>query len=488
MLFVHEGTGVLGHGLRADPLRPGRLPGPADRHDLAPRPRRRRRPADALPRVPVRDRAAEALPQRLRPAPRALAVLAARHPGARATAPPRTDEGDFGVLVKMRGRLTAYHYATHPFDVVGWDGYLWPFAFNIADFEPITGRVHQPPPVHQTFAARNFVVCSFVPRKFDYHPLAIPAPYNHSNINSDEVIYYVAGNFMSRRGVGISSFTLHPAGIPHGPHPGTAEASIGKEATEELAVMVDTFHPLRITRQAAALEDARYPYSWLPAEDASGEARELARARAGGVPGLTRQDALISCADQAGSVDEESRIALDLGMQGGILDDGFLRVDDEPDARRRSATQTRSCRPTGRSRRRHRAGAATSGTAARWPGCMSRSTAPSASSCSAVWPPMVPFDRLRGLDVGASWPAAATSASTELRRAAVEDTHRAVARVRVHVVEDRQVDGAGSGEALEVSIRPADVPGPAGGDRHRHRGRNGSTPYRSRPPRVGLRR
>ena len=119
------------------------------------------------------------------------------------------------------------------------------------------------------------MVCSFVPRKFDYHPLAIPAPYNHSNINSDEVIYYVAGNFMSRRGVDISSFTLHPAGIPHGPHPGTAEASIGKEATEELAVMVDTFHPLRITRQAAELDDARYPYSWLPAEDASGEAREL---------------------------------------------------------------------------------------------------------------------------------------------------------------------------------------------------------------------
>ena len=189
--------------------------------------------------------------------------------------PARTDEGEFRVHVKMRSRLTAYHYRHHPFDVVGWDGYLWPFAFNIGDFEPITGRVHQPPPVHQTFAARNFVVCSFVPRKFDYHPLAIPAPYNHSNINSDEVIYYVAGNFMSRRGVGISSFTLHPAGIPHGPHPGTAEASIGKEATEELAVMVDTFHPLRITRQAAALEDGRYPYSWLPAEDASGEAREL---------------------------------------------------------------------------------------------------------------------------------------------------------------------------------------------------------------------
>src|SRR4051794_17990719 len=163
--------------------------------------------------------------------------------------PPRTDEGEFQVHVKMRGRLTAYHYRHHPFDLVGWDGYLWPFAFNIGDFEPITGRVHQPPPVHQTFQARNFVVCSFVPRKFDYHPLAIPAPYNHSNINSDEVIYYVAGNFMSRRGVAISSFTLHPAGIPHGPHPGTAEASIGKEATEELAVMVDTFRPLWLTKR-----------------------------------------------------------------------------------------------------------------------------------------------------------------------------------------------------------------------------------------------
>ena len=147
------------------------------------------------------------------------------------------------IEVKTRGRITAYHYRHHPFDLVGWDGHLWPFAFNIGDFEPITGRVHQPPPVHLTFQPRNYVICSFVPRKFDYHPLAIPAPYNHSNINSDEVIYYVAGNFMSRRGVDISSFTIHPAGIPHGPHPGSVEASIGKEATEELAVMIDTFHP-----------------------------------------------------------------------------------------------------------------------------------------------------------------------------------------------------------------------------------------------------
>ncbi len=190
-------------------------------------------------------------------------------------AAPQTESGDFVVNVRTRGRLTAYHYRNHPFDVVGWDGYLWPFAFNIGDFEPITGRIHQPPPVHLTFQPRNFVVCSFVPRKFDYHPLAIPAPYNHSNINSDEVIYYVAGNFMSRRGVDISSFTVHPAGIPHGPHPGTVEASIGKEATEELAVMIDTFHPLHLTRQAAELDDDRYPYSWIPPEDGAQHAREL---------------------------------------------------------------------------------------------------------------------------------------------------------------------------------------------------------------------
>jgi len=189
--------------------------------------------------------------------------------------PPHEESGDFVVWVRARKRITAYHFHHHPLDVVGWDGYLFPFIFNIGDFEPITGRIHQPPPVHQTFAGNNYVVCSFVPRKFDYHPLAIPAPYNHSNINSDEVIYYVAGNFMSRRGVEISSFTLHPAGIPHGPHPGTVEASIGKEGTEELAVMVDTFHPLNLTAAARQLEDESYPYSWLPPEDAAENAQAL---------------------------------------------------------------------------------------------------------------------------------------------------------------------------------------------------------------------
>jgi len=191
---------------------------------------------------------------------------------------PHDEADEFVVDVRSTDRVTAYHYRTHPFDLIGWDGYLWPFRFNIGDFQPITGRVHQPPPVHQTFQARNFVVCSFVPRKFDYHPLAIPAPYNHSNINSDEVIYYVAGNFMSRRGVEIGSFTDHPAGIPHGPHPGTVEASIGRDATEELAVMVDTFNPLQLTKQAMALDDDRYPFSWLPpdAAEAAREASELA--------------------------------------------------------------------------------------------------------------------------------------------------------------------------------------------------------------------
>ena len=171
--------------------------------------------ADALAGMPQRARASQALSERVRPAARAQPLLAARHP-VPTFRPPNPATGDFRVAVKARGRLTTYHYAGHPFDVVGWDGYLWPYAFNIGDFEPITGRVHQPPPVHQTFQGHNFVVCSFVPRKFDYHPLSIPAPYNHSNINSDEVIYYVAGNFMSRRGVDIASFTSIPRASPTG--------------------------------------------------------------------------------------------------------------------------------------------------------------------------------------------------------------------------------------------------------------------------------
>ncbi|MBA3948286.1 MAG: homogentisate 1,2-dioxygenase [Herpetosiphonaceae bacterium] len=175
---------------------------------------------------------------------------------------PHDERGAFEVHVRARGRLTKHVLDHHPLDVVGWDGYLYPFALNIEDFEPITGRVHQPPPVHQTFQGTNFVVCSFVPRLFDYHPLSIPAPYNHSNVESDEVLYYVEGNFMSRRGIEEGSITLHPAGMPHGPHPGTAEASIGKPRTDELAVMVDTFRPLYTTKTALRYEDPRYTYSW----------------------------------------------------------------------------------------------------------------------------------------------------------------------------------------------------------------------------------
>ncbi|MBA3468851.1 MAG: homogentisate 1,2-dioxygenase [Herpetosiphonaceae bacterium] len=175
----------------------------------------------------------------------------------------RDERGEFAVHVRAHGRMTSHVLDHHPLDVIGWDGYLYPYALNIEDFEPITGRIHQPPPVHQTFPGPNFVICSFVPRMFDYHPEAIPAPYNHSNVESDEVLYYVEGNFMSRKGVDIGSITLHPSGMPHGPHPGTAEASIGKPATEELAVMVDTFRPLYMTKAALGIEDESYTYSWI---------------------------------------------------------------------------------------------------------------------------------------------------------------------------------------------------------------------------------
>ncbi len=172
-------------------------------------------------------------------------------------------KGEFLIRMKKKGLLYPIWYANHPFDVVGWDGYDYPYALSIHDFEPITGRVHQPPPVHQTFDAHNFVICSFVPRLFDYHPLAIPAPYNHSNIDSDEVLYYVDGDFMSRKHVERGMITLHPLGIPHGPHPGTVEKSIGAKDTQELAVMVDTFRPLTMTNDALAIEDESYMTSWM---------------------------------------------------------------------------------------------------------------------------------------------------------------------------------------------------------------------------------
>lgn len=173
------------------------------------------------------------------------------------------EKGEFLIKVKKQNEIVEMVYATHPFDVVGYDGYNYPYAFSIHDFEPITGRIHQPPPVHQTFESDAFVVCSFVPRLYDYHPESIPAPYNHSNIDSDEVLYYVDGDFMSRNDVDAGHISLHPAGIPHGPHPGATERSIGEVQTDELAVMVDTFKPLQITEEAIKIADEDYYKSWL---------------------------------------------------------------------------------------------------------------------------------------------------------------------------------------------------------------------------------
>lgn len=172
------------------------------------------------------------------------------------------ETGDFQVHVKARGRMTRYHYRYHPLDVVGWDGYVFPYTFNINDFQPITGKVHMPPPIHQTFQGHNFVICSFCPRLLDFHPQAVPVPYNHSNVDSDEVLYYCNDKFGSRKGIEEGSITLHPLGIPHGPQPGAVEASLGATKTEELAVMLDTFHPLFLTQEAERLEDEGYWKSW----------------------------------------------------------------------------------------------------------------------------------------------------------------------------------------------------------------------------------
>jgi homogentisate 1,2-dioxygenase len=173
------------------------------------------------------------------------------------------EKGEFLMKIKKQDAIHYLTYDSHPFDVVGWDGYNFPYAFSIHDFEPITGRIHQPPPVHQTFETSTFVVCSFVPRLYDYHPLSIPAPYNHSNIDSDEVLYYVDGDFMSRNHVEKGFISLHPAGIAHGPHPCAAQRSIGQTKTEELAVMVDTFAPLKLTKQALAIDSGDYWNSWI---------------------------------------------------------------------------------------------------------------------------------------------------------------------------------------------------------------------------------
>ena len=177
------------------------------------------------------------------------------------------ETGEFHLKIKKENTMHELVYETHPFDVVGWDGYNYPYGFSIHNFEPITGRVHQPPPVHQTFETKAFVICSFCPRLYDYHPKSIPAPYNHSNIDSDEMLYYVDGDFMSRNDIGPGHISLHPAGIPHGPHPGAYERSIGQTETEELAVMIDTFKPLMITENAIKLDDGKYYQSWLEHTD-----------------------------------------------------------------------------------------------------------------------------------------------------------------------------------------------------------------------------
>nr|MDQ3579651.1 homogentisate 1,2-dioxygenase [Actinomycetota bacterium] len=180
------------------------------------------------------------------------------------TEPLLVEGEDVEVLVRHRAGLTRYTYANHPFDVVGWDGCLYPWVFNIRDFEPITGRLHQPPPVHQTFEGPNFVICSFVPRKVDYHPLSIPVPYNHANVDSDELMFYVRGNYEARKGsgIGIGSLSLHPGGFTHGPQPGAAEGSIGADYFDETAVMIDTFRPLDLGDAAVDSEDPRYAWSW----------------------------------------------------------------------------------------------------------------------------------------------------------------------------------------------------------------------------------
>lgn len=173
------------------------------------------------------------------------------------------EKGEFLVKVKKQGMMWEYVYGRHPFDAVGWDGYNYPYAFNMFNFEPITGRIHLPPPIHQQWESAGFVVCSFMPRMYDYHPLAVPAPYHHSNVDSEEILYYVQGNFMSRNDIELGQFTLHPGGVPHGPHPGAIERSVGKTHTEEVAVMIDPFSPVMITEEAMKLQVEDYYKSWL---------------------------------------------------------------------------------------------------------------------------------------------------------------------------------------------------------------------------------
>ena len=181
---------------------------------------------------------------------------------------PHDEKGDFPLLVKQYDAINELVLDHHPFDVVGWDGYFYPWAFSIHDFEPIVGRIHQPPPVHQTFQGDGFVICSFCPRPYDFDPNAVPAPYNHSNVDSDEVLFYASSEFMSRKGIEYGSITHHPDGLPHGPHPGRTEASIGATHTNELAVMMDSFKPLKVAKSAMEIEDPTYHLSWIEQQHA----------------------------------------------------------------------------------------------------------------------------------------------------------------------------------------------------------------------------
>ncbi len=260
ILFIHDGSGELDSMFGTVPFQPGD-------YIVIPRGTIWKIRFDSLPvrMLTFESRGEVTIPKRYRNNYGQLMEHAPYH--ERDIRPPTElktfdEKGEFLVVVKARNRYTGYIYNYHPFDIVGWDGFTYPWAFSIHDFSPITGKLHMPPPIHQTFQGHNFVVCSFCPRVLDYHPEAVVIPYNHSNVDSDEVLYYVNDKFGSRKGIKEGSITLHPLGIPHGPQPGAVEASIGATKTEELAVMLDTYHPLYLTEEALKLEDENYWKSW----------------------------------------------------------------------------------------------------------------------------------------------------------------------------------------------------------------------------------
>ncbi|MEQ1821785.1 MAG: homogentisate 1,2-dioxygenase [Fimbriimonadaceae bacterium] len=260
MLFIHDGSGVAETMYGNIPFFPGD-------YLVIPRGTIYRLAFDSLPvrMIAVDSHGPIEIPRRYKNEVGQLLEHAPYH--ERDIRPPselitHDEKGDFTVRVKARGRITNYHYATHPFDIVGWDGFVYPWAFSIHRFSPITGRLHMPPPIHQTFQGAGFVICSFCPRMLDYHPNAVVVPYVHSNVDSDEILYYCNDKFGSRKGIEEGSITIHPLGIPHGPQPGAVEASLGATKTDELAVMLDTHAPLYLTPQALALEDPEYWKSW----------------------------------------------------------------------------------------------------------------------------------------------------------------------------------------------------------------------------------